>query len=133
VSWHEAAKACADAGKRLCTANEWKRACRNDNDYKPADGNSYPYGDEFDDRRCNTLDNAKSKNALAPSGAFGECSGPLGLFDMSGNAAEWVASPGSARALGGFYQSGADESGCESDLSLDKDRKYLYTGFRCCK
>ena len=133
VSWHEAAKTCADAGKRLCTANEWKRACRNDNDYMPADGSSYPYGDEFDDRRCNTLDNAKSKNALAPSGAFGECSGPLGVFDMSGNAAEWVASPGNARALGGFYQSGADESGCESDLSLDKDRKYLYTGFRCCK
>jgi len=133
VSWHEAAKACADAGKRLCTASEWMRACRNDNEYKPADGGSYPYGNEFDDSRCNSVDNAKPRNALAPSGAFGECAGSLDIFDMSGNAAEWVASPGGAHALGGFYQSGAEASTCDSDLSLDKDRKYLYTGFRCCK
>jgi hypothetical protein len=54
---------------------------------------------------------------------------------MSGNAAEWVASadPARAQALGGFYQSGAEESGCESGVTLDKNTKYLYTGFRCCK
>jgi len=136
VSWHEAAKTCEDAGKRLCTPDEWKRACRNGSDYKPADGSSYPYGDEFGDTRCNTLGNPKSKNALMPAGAFGECVGKLGLYDMSGNAAEWTmpaAASAKAQAFGGFYQSGPEESGCESGVTLDKDKKYLYTGFRCCK
>jgi len=136
VSWHEAAKTCEGVGKRLCAPDEWKRACRNGSDYKPADGNSYPYGDEFDDRKCNTLGSPKSKNALVPAGKLGECVGALGAYDMSGNAAEWTApasASAKAQAFGGFYQSGAEESGCESSVMLDKDKKYIYTGFRCCK
>ncbi|MDR0330546.1 MAG: SUMF1/EgtB/PvdO family nonheme iron enzyme [Chitinispirillales bacterium] len=134
VSWHEADNACESAGKRLCTPDEWKRSCRNGNDYKPADGHSYPYGADFDDSKCNTIGNPKSKNALMASGALGECAGALGVFDMSGNAAEWTSSYGaSAQAFGGFYQSGEEESGCEASVTLDKDKKYLYAGFRCCK
>jgi hypothetical protein len=136
VSWHEAAKTCESAGKRLCAIDEWKRACRNGGDYKPADGNSYPYGDDFGDLKCNTLGNPKSKNALMPAGALNECAGALGIYDMSGNAAEWTAPPAEsakAQAFGGFYQSGAEESGCESGITLDKNKKYIYTGFRCCK
>jgi hypothetical protein len=134
VSWHEAAKACESAGKRLCAPDEWKRACRNGRKYEPIDGKSYPYGDEYEAAKCNTLGNPKSKNTLMPTGTFGECAGALGVYDMSGNAAEWTASAAArAQALGGFYQSGAEESGCESGVALDKDKKYLYTGFRCCK
>jgi len=134
VSWREAAEACGSVGKRLCAPDEWKRACRNGSDYKPVYGNSYPYGEEFDDHKCNTLDSRKSKNALMPAGALAECAGALGVYDMSGNAAEWTASnTAEARAFGGFYQSGPEESGCESGVPLDKDKKYIYTGFRCCK
>jgi hypothetical protein len=134
VSWHEAAKTCESVGKRLCAPDEWKRACRNGSKYKSLDGNSYPYGDEYVNTKCNTLGNPKSKNALMPTGAFSECVGALGIYDMSGNAAEWTSSnTAKAQALGGFYQSGADESDCESGVTLDKDKKYLYTGFRCCK
>jgi hypothetical protein len=133
ISWHEAAKACESVGKRLCAVEEWKRACRNGGD-KPADGNTYPYGDEYGENKCNTLGNRKSKNALMPAGALGECTGALGVYDMSGNAAEWTApKTGKAQAFGGFYQSGPEESGCESGVTLDKGKKYLYTGFRCCK
>ncbi|GBU20562.1 hypothetical protein R80B4_00440 [Fibrobacteres bacterium R8-0-B4] len=134
VSWQEAANTCASVGKRLCAPDEWKRACRNGKKYSSIDGNDYPYGDEFESAKCNTLGNPKSKNALMPAGAFSECAGGLGVYDMSGNAAEWTASAAAkAPALGGFYQSGAEESACESGVSLDKDKKYLYTGFRCCK
>jgi hypothetical protein len=135
VSWHEAAKACENAGKRLCTASEWKRACRNDSDTKPANGRSYPYGDVFDRAKCNVLDNPKSKNAVRPSGSFSGCAGSLSIFDMSGNAAEWVTSTdaSNAPAYGGFYQSGAEESDCDTFLMLDKERNYPYVGFRCCK
>jgi hypothetical protein len=136
VSWPEAAKACESVGKRLCSPDEWKRACRNGGDYRPADGKTYPYGDEFSNTKCNTLDNPKSKNALIPSGILSECTGALGVYDMSGNTSEWTAPLGAsakAQAFGGFYQSGEEESGCESSVMLDKDKKYLYTGFRCCK
>ena len=134
VSWHEADQACRSVGKRLCAVDEWKRACRNGSEYRPVDGNSYPYGDDYNDHKCNTLGNNKSKNALMPSGALNECAGIMGIYDMSGNAAEWTASTSAkASAFGGFYQSGAEESGCESSVSLDKDKKYIYTGFRCCK
>ena len=126
VTWHEAAKACESAGKRLCSADEWKSACRN--------GGAYPYGNEYVANKCNTIDNYKTKNELMPAGALGECAGALGVYDMSGNAAEWTApKSGRAQAFGGFYQSGSEESGCESGVTLDKNKKYIYTGFRCCK
>jgi hypothetical protein len=135
VSWHEANAACAAAGKRLCTASEWSRACRNDDNRKPAAGVSYPYGFEFDERRCNTVGNQRGRNALAPAGALADCAGALGIHDMSGNAAEWVASGDAqrAQAFGGFYQSEPEHSGCESNATLEKGRRYVYVGFRCCK
>jgi len=135
VTWQEAAKTCESVGKRLCAPEEWKRACRNGaGERKPADGSTYPYGGEFGNTKCNTLDNPKSRNALLPAGMFGECVGSLGVYDMSGNAAEWTASSSAnAQAFGGFYQSGAEESACESGVALDKSKKYLYVGFRCCK
>jgi len=134
TSWQEAAEACRSVGKRLCAPDEWKRACRNGSEYKPVHGNSYPYGDEYHDHKCNTLDSRKSKNELMPAGALAECAGALGVYDMSGNAAEWTSSAtAKAQAFGGFYQSGPEESGCESGVQLDKDKKYIYTGFRCCK
>jgi hypothetical protein len=135
VTWHEAVAACEGVGKRLCTADEWERACRNNSDIKPQDGRQYPYGDEFDAIRCNVLDNPRSRNAPSKAGAFRDCAGSLSIFDMSGNVSEWVASSydTQAPAYGGFYQSGPDDSTCGSHLMLEKDTEYLYVGFRCCK
>jgi len=134
ISWQEAASSCASVGKRLCTSDEWQRTCRNDNSLNEAGPNVFPYGREFDDEGCNTLGNPKTQNKLNPSGSLNTCTGAIDAFDMIGNAAEWAAAPdGSARAHGGFYQSGPDASSCDSYITLEKDRKYLYVGFRCCK
>lgn len=129
VTWYEAKETCEKAGKRLCTAGEWKQACTNDNKKY-----SFPYGKNFEAGKCNTLGNPKQTNELSASGSFPDCAGSLSVFDMSGNAAEWTASGGeSADVYGGFYQSGEKEGSCSSRLGLAKDRKYFYTGFRCCK
>jgi hypothetical protein len=135
ITWHEAVAACESVGKRLCTVDEWERACRNNSDLKPEDGRQYPYGDEFDIVRCNMLDNPRSRNAPSKAGAFRDCAGSLSIFDMSGNVSEWVASSDAAQALayGGFYLSGPDDSACGASLPLEKDTKYLYVGFRCCR
>src|SRR5690606_20372255 len=39
--------ACRNAGKRLCTRDEWVRACRGEGNTK------YPYGDEYQEGSCN--------------------------------------------------------------------------------
>jgi hypothetical protein len=135
INWHNAQESCKSAGKRLCTETEWIRACRNDQTQKQAGKNAFPYGMEFDENKCNTLGNVKSKNKFSASGSFHECAGSLSVFDMSGNTAEWTLSSDrtNASAFGGFYQSGANDSNCESRVSLDKNRSYFFTGFRCCR
>jgi len=47
ISQLEAANACHNAGKRLCTVSEWYRACRGEHD------TLYPYGASFVRGRCN--------------------------------------------------------------------------------
>jgi hypothetical protein len=47
VSGTQAAQACANAGKRLCTDAEWLRACQGPG------GTTYPYGDTRLDGVCN--------------------------------------------------------------------------------
>ena len=47
VSGAEAARACDNAGKRLCALDEWLRACRGPR------GRAYPYGEQREAGRCN--------------------------------------------------------------------------------
>ncbi len=83
MSYFDAAAACEEAGKRLCTSVEWVRACSGPQKYM------YPYGDEYQPARCNTLDNPRSRG-LAAAGSYAGCVNGYGLYDMSGNAAEWT-------------------------------------------
>src|SRR6478609_7685085 len=47
ISQVEAANACQNAGKRLCTLSEWYRSCRGEQN------TLYPYGAKFTRGRCN--------------------------------------------------------------------------------
>jgi formylglycine-generating enzyme required for sulfatase activity len=48
VSWEEARRLCSRQSKRLCSSDEWERACRG------AEGWAWSYGPRFDSERCNT-------------------------------------------------------------------------------
>jgi PKD repeat protein len=129
VSYEEAMQICKDAGKRLCTSQEWEIACRSDEKKW-----KYPYGKNYVLDKCNNLGNGFSKNKPSESGYFSECVGSAGVFDMSGNAAEWVSSDGGKPvAYGGSWQNGAERSMCNSMVQLERGKKYFYVGFRCCK
>lgn len=96
VDWCDAAAYCAWAGKRLCgrigggptpnadTANAavdaWFNACSN------GGTTVFPYGDTYTSGVC-------AESAVAPVGTMAGCHGTTapfdGIFDMSGNVAEW--------------------------------------------
>ena len=95
-SWFDAARRCEDEGKRLCTAFEWQLACQGE------EGLLYSSVDDFATlpesfgwRFCNTVGSEfaglePTDQDLAPSGSFPNCASSAGVYDLTGNAFEWV-------------------------------------------
>ena len=152
IAGDQAARACATAGKRLCTLDEWLSACRGPT------GLVYPYGSAYVRRRCNegrtphpvvqffgtstgvfTFSNMnhpginQQADTVARTGAFADCISPWGAFDMVGNLHEWIDDPGGT-FKGGFYvDAEINGRGC---LYTTTAHAFTYrdysTGFRCC-
>ena len=141
----EALAACQSTGARLCTANEIVAACAG------AAGNAYPYGATYQPLTCNGLDydgvpGGANDNVLVPTGAAAlpMCATPLGIYDLSGNAAEWTSTVTGTTgaplnlsiyvAKGGSYLSPSAGLTCQFDLSRYASNAILpELGFRCCK
>ncbi|MCX7805282.1 MAG: protein kinase [Planctomycetota bacterium] len=125
ISWLEAKNLCAIQDKVLCAKRDWADACKGEGFNMP-----YPYGLTFDPEACNA-----SGGKVEESGSRKRCVNSFGLYDMSGNVAEWVDEvfEGEAEAAGGHYSSGADDSRCESFRRLKRDGRFPEIGFRCCR
>ena len=145
--------ACRNAGKRLCTLDEWVLACRGQG------GHKFPYGDQYQEGRCNVfreshpgqiLHHDMSTGHLDPrlnlvegangpllrkTGATETCKSNWGsdaIYDMVGNLDEWVDAPVGA-FVGGFYARSTRE-GCDSKVSSHPRAYFDYSlGTRCCR
>ena len=149
ISSVQAARACAESGKRLCKSDEWRMACRG------PQRKAYGYGDQREVGRCNdngkngvmTLFGANYTSAtmnraelnqldgtLAKTGEHDRCTNGYGVYDMVGNLHEWVAEGHAFQ--GGYYQDVASlghGEGCGYVTTAHEARYHDYsTGFRCC-
>lgn len=100
VNWSSAEVFCKWRKGRLPTEAEWEMAAR----WDPKSGETtlYPWGDKFQDNQANGCDASCPLSTVhagfddgwaqtSPVGFFRSGASPLGVTDMIGNVAEWVA------------------------------------------
>lgn len=153
VSGKQAKEACLNAGKRLCSSDEWLQACRG------PENHTWPYGAEHVPGACNDdyagghpvvdffgtsegIWDAAHMNdpginqqagTLAAGGDYAACVSHWGVYDLHGNLHEWV-SDSSGVFRGGFYADAAiNGAGCAYVTTAHATGYHDYsTGFRCC-
>ena len=83
VNWSDANAYAEWAGGRLPSGEQWEKAARG------TDGRQYPWGDEWQDGRCNTKEANIGKTT--PVGRFSPAGdSPFNCVGMSGNVWEWL-------------------------------------------
>lgn len=149
---------CRARGKRLCTESEWVRACEG------ARKTKYPYGSVYQRGQCNDdkewilpswIKIAKYPAAVGrvevarlyqadPSGLRTGCVSEGGVFDLTGNVAEWVTRSKTIpertnydHVLKGCFWSGCyrePQPNCKFTNRAHPGAFRTYeAGFRCCK
>jgi formylglycine-generating enzyme len=152
ISGEQAGQACALAGKRLCSAVEWRLACGGSN------GTAYPYGGARQPGYCNDAGRAvmmqlhadkaargfgfaelndprinQELGTLAATGSFTQCVNDAGVFDMVGNLHEWTADPNGTFQGGYYLDTHEHGDGCAYRTIAHGAGYHDYsTGFRCC-
>ncbi|MED5369607.1 MAG: bifunctional serine/threonine-protein kinase/formylglycine-generating enzyme family protein [Myxococcota bacterium] len=127
VSWADATRACEEVGKRLCTSDEWEKACKGPENF------IYSYGDTPDPSFC-----GEAMDEPYRVGDRENCLSGYGVYDMSGGFREWTGTAkesNDSRKVVKGGQRGNYERGTRCAFGVDEDKGYAEATmtFRCCK
>ncbi len=142
VDYHDAENFALWAGKRLATEAQWEMAARS------GDGRRYPWGDQ-----SIQWSRHREFRQVDPVMSFQEDVSPYGVFDMAGNATEWVrdwydpkyfekqrdkivenpTGPPNPRgsSIQRVVKGGSKNWIVSARQGFDVDRRLPYLGFRC--
>ncbi|HCP44576.1 MAG TPA: hypothetical protein DIU15_00850 [Deltaproteobacteria bacterium] len=133
VTWVQARVACEARGRRLCTENEWAKACGG------VLGWLYPYGDVQVPGLCHAdVQEEGQYDLVVNSGVRDSCRSPYGTYNMEGNVSEWVEgrrpdAPWDRWVLGGTLWPGVYGRGCQARHAHPAVAPVAGDdGFRCC-
>lgn len=149
VDYCDAEAYCAMQGKRLCgrvggtmndpgdnvnaAASEWYAACAGPQE------TAYPYGNAASASKCNASGYSPADMGPRDLATMSECEGGYaGIFNMSGNVAEWEwscsssSSNASCSTRGGSFQDGPYEVKCSGSINMGRHDAAATVGFRCC-
>jgi Sulfatase-modifying factor enzyme 1 len=135
LNFESAVELCRAKGKRLCTMAEWELACT------AGEPRRYIWGADPTtiSEKCNY--SIRTEGKLLPVGSMRQCASEPGVFDLPGNAWEWLGDelPFGFRVIaGGAYNIWDDFScGCrgfllvrENQIPISDTRGF---GLRCCR
>ncbi|RKG87683.1 protein kinase domain-containing protein [Corallococcus terminator] len=131
VSLLDAKSLCEAASKRLCSEDEWEKACKGPGNARFSRGEDSPTA-------CNTGTATGTAATLALAGGFPSCQHSEFLpSDMSGNAAEWTDTQfkkgGADMTIkGGSFMGASDASRCAARKQGAPKLMAPDLGFRCC-
>ena len=128
VTWPEAKGECERLGRRLCSEDEWEKACKGPENWL------YTYGDKFDDQKCPRSGYFPPPYLVTQ---FPLCTSYAKVWGLGGGLMEWTSTMQGSNYIvkgGAIGNAAAEEKGTRCGARSDRAENFSqqHIGFRCC-